>query len=389
MDDAVPADPAVRAVLDVYTERLDEMLRDMGDLGYRLLERLAVLRTRLAIATDLSNVLAGGCLQFAGRRRFTRTTEGLDAPTHAATVGRMAVLRHPARLLLVVIAGLALAVLVDMARAGGPATWLLRHRLPAPIAAGIGDARRVDVGGHALAIDCRGSGSPTIVLESGMGDGIAGWAPVHDELAATTRTCAYDRSGRGGSDTRDRHTVADAADDLRTLLANAGERPPFIVVGHSLGEVHARIFADRSRDDVAGLVLVDGFSVDLEVDAIHPLLGDLRPEYEERAQQLRDLVAAVEGLDWAASETQLRDADVEGLPVVVLRAPRAEPRLDTATNEAIADAWQLAYESLSPGNVRYELAWGAGHVIQADRPDLVIAAARELVDRARGASLVR
>ena len=247
----------------------------------------------------------------------------------------------------------------------------------------------MDVGGHSLYIDCRGSGTPTVVLESGMGDGVAGWAPVHDELAATTRTCAYDRSGRGGSDERDRHTVADAADDLWTLLTNAGEQPPFVIVGHSLGEVHARVFADRFRDDVAGLVLVDGFSVDLETEWIHPLLGDLRTEYEERAQELRDLVSAVEGLDWPASERQLRDAEVVGLPVIVLRAPRAEPRLDATTNEAIAQAWQEAYAALSPGHVRYELAWGAGHVIQADRPDLVIAAARELVGRVRGAAFAR
>jgi hypothetical protein len=77
---------------------------------------------------------------------------------------------------------------------------------------------------------------------------------------------------------------------------------------------------------------------------------------------------------------------VTGLPIVVLRAPRADPRLDAATNDAISTAWQQAYGSLSPGSVRYEIAWGAGHVIQADRPDLVIAAARELVDRARGTS---
>ena len=389
MDEAVATGPTVRAVLDVDAECLDEVLRNVGDLGDRILERLAVLRTRFAIAADLADVLAGGRFQFAGRRRFTRTTEGLDAPTHAATVGRMAVLRHPARLLLVVIAGLAVAVLIDVARSGGPTTWLLRHRLPAPIAASVGDGRRIDVGGHFLSIDCRGSGTPTIVLESGMGDGIAGWAPVHDELATSTRTCAYDRAGRGGSDARDRHTVADAADDLRTLLTDAGEQPPFVIVGHSLGEVHARVFADRFRDDVAGLVLVDGFSVDLEADWVHPLLGDLRSEYEERVQELRELVAAVEGLDWSASEMQLRDADVDGLSVIVLRAPRAEPRLDAATNDDIAAAWQRAYESLSPGHVRYELAWGAGHVIQADRPDLVIAAARELVARTRGVALVR
>jgi pimeloyl-ACP methyl ester carboxylesterase len=202
-------------------------------------------------------------------------------------------------------------------------------------------------------------------------------------MAAITRTCAYDRAGRGRSDPRGLHTVADATDDLRELLAAAGESPPFVVVGHSLGEVYARVFVDRYRDEVAGLVLVDGFAVDLETDRIHPLLGGLRAEYEQRAQGLRDLVASVEVLDWPNSERQLRDADVSGLPVAVLRAPRAEPRLDGPTNDAISTAWHEAYDSLSPGNVRYEIAWGAGHVIQADRPDLVIAAARELVDGAR------
>ena len=257
------------------------------------------------------------------------------------------------------------------------------------MSATVGDGRRVDVGGHALYIHCRGTGTPTVVLESGMGDGVVGWAPVLDGMAATTRTCAYDRAGRGGSDSRGRHTVGDAADDLRDLLTNAGEKPPFVVVGHSLGEVHARVFADRYRADVAGLVLVDGFSVDLETDWIHPLLGDLRAEYEARAQQLRDTVAAVEGLDWPASEAQLRAADVTGLPIVVLRAPRADPRLDERTNAAISTTWQEAYGSLSPGNVRYEIAWGAGHVIQADRPDLVVAAARELVDRSRATAAPR
>jgi pimeloyl-ACP methyl ester carboxylesterase len=294
----------------------------------------------------------------------------------------MAILRQPARLLLVLIVGLLLAVMIDIARVGGPEVWLARHRL-LPLYAGRGE--RVDVGGRSLYLDCRGSGSPTIVLEAGMGDGVAGWAPVIDGMAATTRTCAYDRAGRGASDRRGRHTVADAADDLRHLLAVAGETPPFVVVGHSLGEVYVRVFADRYRADVAGLVLVDGFSVDLQDDWIHPLLGALRPEYEAGAQRLRDLVAAVEDLDWPASEAQLRAADVSGLPIVVLRAPREEPRLDGPTNVAIVDAWEDAFLSLSPGHVRYEIAWGAGHIVQADRPDLVIAAAQEIVEAARRA----
>jgi len=295
----------------------------------------------------------------------------------------MAILRQPSRLLLALVVGLVLALLIDIARVGGPEAWLARHRL-VPLAPGQGD--RVDLGGRSLYLDCRGEGTPTIVLEAGMGDGVAGWSPVHDGMAATTRTCAYDRAGRGSSDNRGHHTVADATDDLRRLLQLAGESPPFIVIGHSLGEVDARVFADRHRADVVGLVLVDGFSVDLEADWIHPLLGGLRPEYERGAQHFRDLVASVEDLDWPASEAQLRAADVSGFPIIVLRAPRVEPRLDEPTNVAIAAAWEDAFESLSPGHVRYQIAWGAGHIVQADRPDLVIAAARELVETARRAS---
>lgn len=289
----------------------------------------------------------------------------------------MGVIRHWRLVALAVVAGLAIALAVDIVRVGGPDAWLARRGLAPPYES---RGRLVDIGGRELYLDCRGSGSPTVVLESGMGVGADGWGPVLDGLAAMTRTCAYDRAGRGASEARGRHTLADAADDLRDLLVVAGEVPPFVVVGHSLGGDHARIFADRSRDEVTGLVLVDSFSPDLQERAIHPLLGPLRPEYDAQLTSLRELVERVEDLDWTASEAQLRRSDLAGLPIEVLRAPRAEPRLDAVTNARIAAAWEGAYESLAPGTVRYEIAWDAGHIIQADRPDLVIAAVRRLVD---------
>ncbi|MFP5341801.1 MAG: alpha/beta fold hydrolase [Candidatus Limnocylindria bacterium] len=290
-------------------------------------------------------------------------------------------IRH---LALAIVAGLALAVAIDIGRAGGPAAWLATRRLAPPY-----DARGtlVDVGGRDLYLDCRGQGRPTVVLEAGMGDTAAGWTPVHDAIAATTRTCAYDRAGRGRSDPRGRHTLADAATDLRALLSAAGERGPFVIVGHSLGGCYARVFAAAYRDEVVGLVSVDAFDPDLQTAYVHPHLGSLEPEYETNLDALRDLVARVEALDWTASEAQLAAADLRGLPIEVLRAPRVEPRLDAAANAAIAAAIERSYTDLSPGTVRFELAWGAGHMIQVDRPDLVIAATRRLVDGAREAGL--
>ena len=284
------------------------------------------------------------------------------------------------RLALAVVLGLGLALAIDIARSGGPGAWFALRGLPAPY---LPLGNEVDVDGRSVYLDCRGAGVPTVVLEAGMGSGAASWSAVHDDLARTTRTCAYDRPGRGSSDPRGRHTLADTAADLRMALDGAGEASPFVLVGHSHGGDYVRVFAGRYRDDVVGLVLVDTFDPDLHATFIHPLLGTLRPEYETNMDGLRALVADVEDLDYTVSEQQLRDASLVGLPIEVLRAPRGEPRVDAATNEVLAAAIIAAYESLSPGRVRFELAWGAGHMIQVDRPDLVIAATRRIVEAAR------
>lgn len=287
------------------------------------------------------------------------------------------------RLALAILVGIVLAVVIDIGRSGGPAGWLARHSMAAPYAR---TGERVDIGGRSIYLDCRGEGSPTILLEAGMGGGADGWGTVLDGLAAASRTCAYDRPGRGTSDPRGRHTIADTTSDLRAALQVAGEAAPFVVVGHSHGGDYARVFGARYQAEVAGIVLLDTFDPDLEAGFVHPLLGALRPEYEQRLDALRALVASVEDLDWAASEMQLRDARPVGTPIEVLRAARYEPRLDAATNRAIEAAVIAGYESLSPGAVRYETAWGAGHMVQIDRPDLVIAATRRLVDAARAVS---
>lgn len=283
-------------------------------------------------------------------------------------------------LVLAVLVGVALALLIDVVRAGNPAAWLARHHLTPPY-----DARgeRFDIGRRELYLDCRGEGQPTVVLEAGSGADSSTWAAVLDAFAATTRACAYDRAGRARSDPIELQTLGHAAADLRALLATAGEAPPFLVVGHSLGGAFGRVFASENRNEVVGLVLVDTFDPDLQEDWIHPLLGWLRPEYEAGLDALRNTVAAVDTLDWAASETQLRESSVAGLPIEVLVAPRYEPRLGEAANAEIAAAWESAYQALSPGLVRWTIAWGAGHNIHIEQPDVVIDAVRRLVDRAR------
>ncbi|HVL54056.1 MAG TPA: alpha/beta hydrolase [Vitreimonas sp.] len=284
------------------------------------------------------------------------------------------------RLALAVLAGILLAVAIDVARVGGPRLWLARHGLPPPY---LPQGERIAVGTGSFYLDCRGEGSPTVVLESGAGSGAGAWSPVFDDIAMATRTCAYDRAGFGSSDPRGTRTLRQSAHDLRELLRLAGEQPPFVAVGHSLGGSYARVFASEHRAETPAFVLIDSFDPDLQTDVIHPLLGTLEPEYEDRLDDLRRTVEAWERLDWDASEAQLREADVTGLRLAVLVAHRYEPRLDAATNEQIRRAWIEAFEALSPGRVTYEYAPGAGHLIPIDRPDLVAELVRRVANEVR------
>jgi pimeloyl-ACP methyl ester carboxylesterase len=117
----------------------------------------------------------------------------------------------------------------------------------------------VDVGGHRLHIDCTGQGSPTVVLEAGLGGSspiMAGW--IAPAVAPATRVCVYDRAGKGWSDPAPAGQDGLAVvDDLHTLLERHGETGPFVIAGHSSGGVYAQAFAATYPDEVAGLVLLD------------------------------------------------------------------------------------------------------------------------------------
>jgi pimeloyl-ACP methyl ester carboxylesterase len=116
----------------------------------------------------------------------------------------------------------------------------------------------VDVDGHNMHIYCLGTGSPTVVLEAGLGASSMSWGPILEEIAAFTRVCAYDRAGLGWSDPLPTPIYrGQVAESLHTLLSKAGIPEPYLLVGHSLGGVYVRAFAERYPSQVAGLVLID------------------------------------------------------------------------------------------------------------------------------------
>jgi pimeloyl-ACP methyl ester carboxylesterase len=116
----------------------------------------------------------------------------------------------------------------------------------------------VDVGTHTLHINCLGEGGPTVILEAANLGMSAHWVRVQQQLAQTTRVCAYDRAGMGwsgsGTEPRDAKQISS---ELHTLLKGADTEGPYVLVGHSYGGLYARMYAARYPNQVAGVVLVD------------------------------------------------------------------------------------------------------------------------------------
>jgi len=156
-----------------------------------------------------------------------------------------------ARHLAFIVAGLVTFIVLAGVTYQSVTTALERRKFPYP-------GRLIEVGDHQLHVHCVGKGTPTVVLEAPAAGMSMGWAWVQDDMAKTTRVCSYDRAGLGWSEAGDGgYRASRVPDELHTLLEGAGERGPFVIVGHELGASFARMYASRFRDQTAALVLVD------------------------------------------------------------------------------------------------------------------------------------
>ena len=118
--------------------------------------------------------------------------------------------------------------------------------------------KRFDVGGYYLHIQCMGKGSPTVIIDTGLGDDSTAWQPVLKAASQKTKACVYDRAGYGWSDEGPLpRTSLRISYELEQLVSEAKLEPPFLLVGHSFGGYNMRVFTARNPEQVSGLVLVD------------------------------------------------------------------------------------------------------------------------------------
>ena len=305
--------------------------------------------------------------------------------------------------------------------------------------------RLVDVGCCRLYLNCKGTGEPTVILESGIAATSLSWSYVQPRVAEFTRICSYDRAGLGYSSRCPfPRTPSQFALELRTLLVRAHVTPPYILVGHSFGGLLVRTYGSLYPLEVAGIVMVDPVSIkgwaNAPADQFRRLnygvrlsrrgawlarLGVVRfalwltaaggrrlPKLIARASagggnsaidrlmgEVRKLPPEVWPIlraHWGQSKTFLSmAAHLESLPAAASAAQNMTlpPNIPlTILSAANALPSELAErESWARQSVRgcHTQLTGCGHWLHLELPDAVTAAIRDLVEHARASTSLR
>lgn len=268
-----------------------------------------------------------------------------------------------------------------LANARGVALVLLALALDG--CATLGSARRVDVGGYRLRLECSGHGSPIVVMDAGLGDTLETWDEVAPKVAKFTRVCVYDRAGLGRSDPGPMpRTSGQIAAELYRMIKTAGLPPPYILVGHSLGGLNVSLFASMHPDEVAGLVLVDSTHEDYPARE-RALRSAEEKSRIENAFGIASPAARSEYQSMPASVEQIKAArPLPDVPVIVLTAGHMEG------SAALRELWLTLQADLAnrASHGTQVIAQESGHFIQFDRPDLVIDAIQKVVEGAKMAA---
>jgi pimeloyl-ACP methyl ester carboxylesterase len=280
--------------------------------------------------------------------------------------------------------------------------------------------RLVDIGGYRLHLYCIGKGSPAVILEAGGGNPWLSWYKVQPRAAQFTRVCSYDRAGLGWSDPSPKpRTTKVIAEELQTLLHDAGMAGPFVLVGHSLGGMDVRMFASQYPSEVVGMVLVDSSHPDQD-DRFPPEAKKLAAgtKYVIRAMQIMlpiglprllasrsvpdevrpefcavfcrpQFIAAVRAEAAAQDENsaQVRALGSLGnMPLIVLSHDPEKVRFPGNLTEPVNREWGKMQEELAQlsSNGSHLVVKGSGHDIQIDKPEAVVEAIRKVVSQAKG-----
>lgn len=225
-----------------------------------------------------------------------------------------------------------------------------------------------------------GNGAPTVILESGLGDGKESWAAVYDEIAGLSRAIAYDRAGYGASrssnKSRDGATIID---ELRSTLQQLGLQPPYVLVGHSIGGTYMELYARSYPNEVAGVVLVDARHAEFTRRCQLADAGSCTPP-----ALLSALLPSGPRRELADGERTMNEVIDAGpfpdVPLVVLTGGK-----QVLASEQFYGIWldtQKSLAALSEQSV-HRVCERCGHYVHKDNPALVVDAVRSVIEQVR------
>lgn len=234
-----------------------------------------------------------------------------------------------------------------------------------------------------------GAGSPTVVFESGLGQGKRNWAPVFNAVAEVTRAVVYDRAGYGQSEpsTTSRDGLQIVL-ELREMLRVEGIAPPYVLVGHSLGGTVVKLFAKTYPLEVAGVVLVDARHEEFTQRCRQ--WGVPRLLYDPPEAVLTMLPPAARA-ELQAAPLTLKQARRAGtfpdVPLIVLTQSNATSRWP----QSLGKVWDASQRRMARMSAlgRIKVVGDAGHDVHLDRPDIVIRAVQGVVRAARAIRIRR
>ena len=280
----------------------------------------------------------------------------------------------------------------------------------------------VDVGGYRLHFYCTGThvaGSPTVILEQGLGGISSAWALIQPEVAKVTRVCSYDRAGMGWSDSgpkpRDAQQIAS---ELHALLQNANIQGPYVLAGWSFGGLYIHAYASQYPDEVMGMVLLDSshpdqwtstpegqaqFESNSKIYSVSPALarlgvmrvmGSLQPALSlpmPYSGAIKASFAATKDWDTQSAEflalrlstTKVNEsASLGNTPLFVLTATEhgTPPQ-----QEKLWQTWQIDLATLSTNSI-HKIVEGANHAsfwLDAETAKVSVAAILQVLEAAR------
>lgn len=241
-------------------------------------------------------------------------------------------------------------------------------------------AEEISLGDFSIShVDC-GSDNPTVIIEAGLNQSKRSYFGLQKNLMSTARVITYDHAGTGESTiSGNPRTLPFYVQELESFIASKNLKPPFIIIGHSMGGYVARYFAHMHPNDVAGLVLLDSAHEDWNNHVKNnwpekereEFLDFFNPEITSQEQ-----VRVIERAMYEKNQDIIRDIQIPThIPVLMFTGiDENHQRKDKEGKLQDNYKWasmQLSLLKFHEKNAKQIIDWDTGHWPQYDKPQQV------------------